>query len=138
MAAKQLRKHLLLLLFTFALMKYASSFGTALRLSWLDTSSAVLYKSTKLLSTTGRASAAVSQEASKLKTNVTRSAKLDLNPPKGTRDFFPEDKRLSNWLFAKFRSVATRYGFEEYDSPVVESEDLYVRKAGEEVTEQAS
>ena len=28
------------------------------------------------------------------------------------------------------------YGFEEYDAPVLESEDLYVRKAGEEVTQQ--
>jgi histidyl-tRNA synthetase len=32
--------------------------------------------------------------------------------------------------------VATRYGFEEYDAPVLENEQLYIRKAGEEVTEQ--
>ena len=61
---------------------------------------------------------------------------MDLNPPKGTRDFFPEDQRLRNWLFGKWRSVADRYGFEEYDSPVLESEELYIRKAGEEVTQQ--
>jgi histidyl-tRNA synthetase len=29
-----------------------------------------------------------------------------------------------------------RYGFEEYDAPVLESEELYIRKAGEEVTQQ--
>jgi histidyl-tRNA synthetase len=32
--------------------------------------------------------------------------------------------------------VAYNYGFEEYDAPVVESEELYIRKAGEEVTQQ--
>ena len=32
--------------------------------------------------------------------------------------------------------VARLYGFEEYDAPVLESEELYVRKAGEEVTQQ--
>lgn len=63
-------------------------------------------------------------------------AMLDLSPPKGTRDFYPEDKRLQNWLFDKWRSVALKYGFEEYDAPVVESEELYIRKAGEEVTQQ--
>lgn len=54
----------------------------------------------------------------------------------GTRDFFPEDQRQRNWLFGKWKSIANRYGFEEYDAPVLESEDLYIRKAGEEVTQQ--
>jgi histidyl-tRNA synthetase len=62
--------------------------------------------------------------------------KFDLNPPRGTRDFFPEDHRLKSWLFGKFRLIADRFGFEEYDAPVVESEELYIRKAGEEVTQQ--
>ena len=62
--------------------------------------------------------------------------KFDLSPPRGTRDFFPEDHRLKDWLFGKFRLIANRYGFEEYDAPVVENEELYIRKAGEEVTQQ--
>eukprot|EP00607_Mallomonas_marina_P001793 CAMPEP_0182439044 /NCGR_PEP_ID=MMETSP1167-20130531/86182_1 /TAXON_ID=2988 /ORGANISM="Mallomonas Sp, Strain CCMP3275" /LENGTH=433 /DNA_ID=CAMNT_0024632629 /DNA_START=286 /DNA_END=1587 /DNA_ORIENTATION=- len=61
---------------------------------------------------------------------------MDLNPPKGTRDFYPEDHRLKTWLFSSWRSVAESYGFEEYDAPVLETEDLYIRKAGEEVTQQ--
>ena len=81
----------------------------------------------------GRESAAVAQSQSKVPSS---QGKLDLNPPKGTRDFFPEDKRLNNWLFNIWRGVANRYGFEEYDAPVVENEQLYIRKAGEEVTEQ--
>jgi len=34
------------------------------------------------------------------------------------------------------REVARLHGFEEYDAPVLENEALYVRKAGEEVTDQ--
>lgn len=26
-----------------------------------------------------------------------------LNPPSGTRDFYPADKRIQNWLFGEFR-----------------------------------
>ena len=55
---------------------------------------------------------------------------------KGTRDFYPEDHRQKDWLFSSWRSVARRYGFEEYDAPVLENEELYIRKAGEEVTQQ--
>lgn len=62
--------------------------------------------------------------------------KLDTNPPKGTRDFYPEDMRQRTWLFQQWRDVAKSYGFSEYDAPVLESEVLYTRKAGEEVTEQ--
>ena len=61
---------------------------------------------------------------------------MNLTPPRGTRDFFPEDLRLRNWLFGHFRAVADLFGFEEYDAPVVESADLYVRKAGEEIVDQ--
>ena len=62
--------------------------------------------------------------------------KLNTNPPKGTRDFYPEDMRLRTWLFDQWRTVAKQYGFSEYDAPVLEAEALYTRKAGEEVTEQ--
>ena len=61
---------------------------------------------------------------------------MDLSPPRGTRDFFPEDMRQQNWLLGHFRAVATLFAFEEYDAPVVESEVLYTRKAGEEITDQ--
>jgi len=42
---------------------------------------------------------------------------IDLQPPKGTRDFAPEDMRVRNWLFGHFRDVATLFGFEEFDAP---------------------
>ena len=61
---------------------------------------------------------------------------MDLAPPRGTRDFFPEDMRLRDWLLGHFRTVSRLFGFEEYDAPVVESEALYTRKAGEEIVDQ--
>ncbi len=61
---------------------------------------------------------------------------MELAAPRGTRDFYPDDMRFRNWLFGQFREVARLYAFEEYDAPVVEHEALYVRKAGEEITEQ--
>ncbi|XP_028225874.1 histidine--tRNA ligase, chloroplastic/mitochondrial isoform X3 [Glycine soja] len=62
--------------------------------------------------------------------------KIDVNPPKGTRDFPPEDMRLRNWLFNHFKEVSRLYGFEEVDYPVLESEALFTRKAGEEIKDQ--
>ena len=55
---------------------------------------------------------------------------------RGTRDFYPEDMRIRNWLFDNFRASARSHGFEEYDSPVLEHEELYTRKQGEDITQQ--
>jgi histidyl-tRNA synthetase len=61
---------------------------------------------------------------------------IELQPVKGTRDFYPDDMRVRSWLFALWREVARSYGFEEYDACVLEHEELYVRKAGDEITGQ--
>mmetsp|Transcript_37331 Transcript_37331/g.90644 ORF Transcript_37331/g.90644 Transcript_37331/m.90644 type:complete len:503 (+) Transcript_37331:177-1685(+) len=87
----------------------------------------------------GRVSNAVQDKDVLAKTSADKKqqkVKLDTNPPKGTRDFYPEEMRLRTWLFDQWRSVAAGYGFSEYDAPVLESEALYTRKAGEEVTQQ--
>tara|TARA_B100001113_G_scaffold353555_1_gene358333 strand:- start:2841 stop:4097 length:1257 start_codon:yes stop_codon:yes gene_type:complete len=55
---------------------------------------------------------------------------------RGTRDFYPEDMRLRNWLFDNFTDAALLHGFDEYDAPILEYEELYTRKQGEEITEQ--
>ncbi|HET8712547.1 MAG TPA: histidine--tRNA ligase, partial [Gemmatimonadales bacterium] len=54
----------------------------------------------------------------------------------GFRDFYPEDLSLRNHIFATWRSVAGRYGFEEYDGPPLESLELYTKKSGEEIVQQ--
>mmetsp|Transcript_3855 Transcript_3855/g.8250 ORF Transcript_3855/g.8250 Transcript_3855/m.8250 type:complete len:480 (-) Transcript_3855:180-1619(-) len=61
---------------------------------------------------------------------------IDTQPPRGTRDFPPEEMRLRNWLFGEFAAVSRLFGFEQWDAPVLESEELFVRKAGEEITDQ--
>ncbi len=55
------------------------------------------------------------------------------NPYIGTRDFFPEDMRLRQWMFAIQRQVCTSYGYEEYSSPLLESLDLYLAKSSQEI-----
>ena len=61
---------------------------------------------------------------------------MQFAPPRGLRDFYPEEMRLRNRLFEVWRTVSRRYGFEEYDAPVVETEDLLIRKSGEEIVDQ--
>uniref|UniRef100_A0A0D3IBQ7 histidine--tRNA ligase n=3 Tax=Emiliania huxleyi TaxID=2903 RepID=A0A0D3IBQ7_EMIH1 len=69
--------------------------------------------------TAGRKSAAVAQ-GEKGGGGAGRGA-LDLNPPRGTRDFYPEEMELRTWLFDAWRREAQLHGFEEYDAPVLES-----------------
>ena len=64
------------------------------------------------------------------------NSKANLQAPRGTRDFYPEDMRRRNWLFDHFRRTATRFGFEEVDAPMVEHAELFTRKAGEEIVDQ--
>jgi len=54
----------------------------------------------------------------------------------GFRDFYPEDLILRNHIFATWRSVAARYGFEEYDGPPLESLEMYTQKSGDEIVQQ--
>ncbi len=61
---------------------------------------------------------------------------ISTRPVKGMRDFFPEDMAIRSWLFDHWRRVARSFGYEEYDSCVLESEELFVRKAGDEITTQ--
>jgi histidyl-tRNA synthetase len=54
----------------------------------------------------------------------------------GFRDFYPEDLALRTYIFETWRTVATRYGFEEYDGPPLEPLDLYTAKSGDEIVGQ--
>jgi histidyl-tRNA synthetase len=51
----------------------------------------------------------------------------------GFRDFFPEDCARRNYLVAGWREVARRYGFVEYDGPLLEPVELYKKKSGGEL-----
>lgn len=54
----------------------------------------------------------------------------------GFRDFTPRDCAVRNYLFSIWRDVAHRYGFVEYEAPIVESTELYLKKSGGELTTQ--
>jgi histidyl-tRNA synthetase len=58
---------------------------------------------------------------------------LSTQPYKGARDFYPEDKRRQKYIFGKLREVVERYGYEEYDAPLIEPLELYAAKTGEEI-----
>jgi histidyl-tRNA synthetase len=54
----------------------------------------------------------------------------------GFRDFYPADLALRAHIFRTWRTVAARYGFEEYDGPPLEPLELYTAKSGEEIVGQ--
>ena len=54
----------------------------------------------------------------------------------GFRDFDPRDCQMRNYLFETWRRVATRYGFVEYETPLLESTELYLKKSGGELSSQ--
>lgn len=54
----------------------------------------------------------------------------------GFRDFTPQDCAVRNYLFSVWRDIAHRYGFVEYEAPIVESTELYLKKSGGELTTQ--
>jgi histidyl-tRNA synthetase len=59
----------------------------------------------------------------------------------GFRDFYPEplpqpdlwSADARQYIFDKWRSMARRYGFREYDGPPLESLELFTTKSGEEI-----
>lgn len=58
---------------------------------------------------------------------------LSTQPYKGSRDFYPEDKRLQKYIFNKWRDVCERFGYEEYDAPILEPTDLFLSKGNQEI-----
>ncbi len=61
---------------------------------------------------------------------------LSTQPYKGTRDFYPEDKRIQKYMFNKWRNVFELFGYEEYDAPVIEPTELYLAKGNEEIIQE--
>jgi histidyl-tRNA synthetase len=59
-----------------------------------------------------------------------------MNPLPGFRDFYPETLAVRRYVFDKWRDVARRYGFREYDGPPLEPLELYTQKSGDEIVGQ--
>lgn len=58
---------------------------------------------------------------------------LSSQPYKGTRDYYPADKRKQNYIFEKWREIAMRFGYEEYGAPMLEPIEVYQAKSGQEL-----
>jgi histidyl-tRNA synthetase len=59
-----------------------------------------------------------------------------MQPLPGFRDFLPADCAQRNYIFGRWREVARRYGFVEWEGPVLEPTELYKKKSGAEIVEQ--
>ena len=59
-----------------------------------------------------------------------------MNALPGFRDFYPEALALRRFIFGKWRAVARRYGFREYDGPPLEPLELFTQKSGAEIVGQ--
>ena len=59
-------------------------------------------------------------------------------PVKGTRDFYPEQMAVRNWLYGTVRRVSESFGYQEWEAPMLESLDLYAAKSGEELVKKQS
>ena len=58
---------------------------------------------------------------------------LSPQPYKGTRDLYPEDKRIQNYIFSIWSKVSQSYGYEEYGSSILEPLEIYAAKSGQEL-----
>jgi histidyl-tRNA synthetase len=54
----------------------------------------------------------------------------------GFRDFLPDQCSARNYIFSRWREVARRYGFAEWEGPVLEPTELYKKKSGAEIIDQ--
>src|SRR5215475_12749430 len=54
----------------------------------------------------------------------------------GFRDFLPDECAVRNYVFERWRKVARRYGFVEWEGPPLEATELYKKKSGAEIVEQ--
>jgi len=65
-------------------------------------------------------------------------AKATIPAVKGTRDFYPEEMAFRNWLYERVRETSQRFGYQEYEAPILERLELYAAKSGEELVKEQS
>jgi histidyl-tRNA synthetase len=57
---------------------------------------------------------------------------------KGTREFYPEDMALRNFIHDKVGAASESFGYQQWDGPFLEAVDLYAAKSGEELVTKQS
>lgn len=58
---------------------------------------------------------------------------LSTKPYKGTRDFYPTELAIRNYIFEASTKVVQKFGFLEIDAPIIEPLDIYLAKTSEEI-----
>jgi histidyl-tRNA synthetase len=57
---------------------------------------------------------------------------------KGTRDYYPDEMAIRNWLYQTIRQVSSSFGYQEWEAPMLETIELYAAKSGDELVNQQS
>jgi len=57
---------------------------------------------------------------------------------KGTREFYPRQMFLRNFIYERVRQASQAFGYQEWDAPFIEAVDLYAAKSGEELVKKQS
>ena len=58
---------------------------------------------------------------------------LSRKPLKGMRELTPGEKRVEDYIVERLREAGAVYGFEEYETPVLEPLELFLAKSGNEL-----
>jgi histidyl-tRNA synthetase len=58
------------------------------------------------------------------------SKSRQFQPPKGTRDFYPQDMAVRRYIESVWRTTSINHGFDEVEGPTFEYLDLYTHKSG--------
>ena len=61
---------------------------------------------------------------------------MKMQPVKGTRDFYPPEMAVRNFIIDGWKAASVRNGFEEYDGPIFEYLKMFQIKSGDEIAEQ--
>jgi histidyl-tRNA synthetase len=61
---------------------------------------------------------------------------MKISPVKGTRDFYPPEMAVRNWIIDGWKRTSVRNGFQEYDGPIFEYLKMFQIKSGDEIVEQ--
>ncbi|MEQ1499943.1 MAG: ATP phosphoribosyltransferase regulatory subunit [Parcubacteria group bacterium] len=59
--------------------------------------------------------------------------KLNTEPYKGVRDFYPEDMAIQNYIFDTWKKTAKSFNFVEYSASILEPAELYRTKSSAEI-----
>jgi len=61
---------------------------------------------------------------------------MKIPPVKGTRDFYPPEMAVRNFIVDGWKTVSVRNGFAEYDGPIFEYLKMFQIKSGQEIASQ--